>query len=155
MVGAAHCQSLVFIIVNYNCCTVCCIFQMFLCNLGTFTKSPLPMLMSLLITRFLALSVYSFGCGHFVSAVSSHNLPCCVKLACNQYESGCAVYWKFTSCTQIFGSGINLLHHIHAPGDVSQIQIHGYINSFFAFQGWQFHNQFLAASIHYACSAPY
>ncbi len=70
-------------------------------------------------------AVYSFGGGHFVLTVLSRNLPFQITLACDQYECGCALFCKFTSCPDIFGSGNDLLHHIRASGDTSQI--HGYL----------------------------
>ena len=59
-------------------------------------------------------AVYSFGGGHFVLTVLSRNLPFQITLACDQYECGCALFCKFTSCPDIFGSGNDLLHHIWA-----------------------------------------
>ena len=70
-------------------------------------------------------AVYSFGGGHFVSTVSSRNLPFQITLACDQYECGCALFPEFTTCPDILSSGNNLLHHIRASGDTSQI--HGYL----------------------------
>jgi hypothetical protein len=66
-------------------------------------------------------AVYSFGGGHFVLTVLSHNLPFQVTLACDQYECGRALFREFTSCPDIFGSGNDLLHHIRASGDTLQI----------------------------------
>jgi hypothetical protein len=37
-------------------------------------------------------AVYSFGGGHFASTILSLNLPFHVKLACDQYESGRALF---------------------------------------------------------------
>ena len=70
-------------------------------------------------------AVYSFGSGHFPSTISLQSLPFCIKLACNQYDFGRALFWEFTQCTQIFENGKDLLHHIHSSGDSSQI--HGYL----------------------------
>ena len=70
-------------------------------------------------------AVYSFGGGHFASNISSRCLPFCIKLACNQYDVGCALFREFTTCTQIFKNGRDLLHHIRSSGDCSQI--HGYL----------------------------
>ncbi len=70
-------------------------------------------------------AVYSFGGGHFAATISSHNFPFCVKIACNQYESGCALFCEFTSCTGIFNSRNKMLDYICASGDKSQI--HGYL----------------------------
>jgi hypothetical protein len=54
-------------------------------------------------------AVYSFGGGHFVSTILSHNLPFCVKIACNQYKSGRALFCEFTLCPRIFNSGNEML----------------------------------------------
>jgi hypothetical protein len=70
-------------------------------------------------------AVYSLGGGHFVLTVSSRNLLFLVTLACDQYECGHTLFRKFTSCPDIFGSGNDLLHHIWASGNTSQI--HGYL----------------------------
>jgi hypothetical protein len=70
-------------------------------------------------------AVYSSGGGHFVSTVSSRNLPFQIVLACDQYDCGCALFCKFTTCPDILSSGNDLLHHIRASGDNSQI--HGYL----------------------------
>jgi hypothetical protein len=70
-------------------------------------------------------AVYSFGGEHFVSTISSHNLPFCVKIACNQYKSGRALFPEFISCPRIFNSGNKMLDHICALGDTSQI--HSYL----------------------------
>jgi hypothetical protein len=42
-------------------------------------------------------AVYSFGGGHFASTISSQSLPFCIKLACNQYDFGCTLFWEFTT----------------------------------------------------------
>jgi hypothetical protein len=41
-------------------------------------------------------AVYSFGGGHFASTITSGNLPFCIKLACDQYESERAMFREFT-----------------------------------------------------------
>jgi hypothetical protein len=46
-------------------------------------------------------------------------------LACDQYDCGCALFCEFTTCPDILSSGNDLLHHIQASGDNSQI--HGYL----------------------------
>ncbi len=56
---------------------------------------------------------------------SSLNLPFCVKITCDQYESGHALFREFTSCNKIFISGNEMLDYICASGDTSQI--HGYL----------------------------
>ncbi len=76
--------------------------------------------------------VYSFGGGHFASTIILRNLPFCVSLACNQYESGCALFQEFTSCDAIFASGTEMLDYIHGSGDTSQI--HGYLIHSFCFK---------------------
>jgi hypothetical protein len=70
-------------------------------------------------------AVYSFGGGHFLSTISSRNLPFCVTLACDQYEFGRALFREFTNRADVFGSSSDLLHHIRSSGDSSQI--HGYL----------------------------
>ncbi len=70
-------------------------------------------------------AVYSFGGGHFPSTILSRSLPFCVKLACDQYDSGRALFREFTQCTQIFENGKDLLNHIRSSGDSSQV--HGYL----------------------------
>ena len=70
-------------------------------------------------------AVYSFGGGHFASTISTRSLPFCVKLACDQYDFGCALFREFTQCTQIFEHGKDLLNHIRSSGNCSQI--HGYL----------------------------
>ena len=70
-------------------------------------------------------AVYSFGGGHFVLTVTSQNLPFQITLACDQYDCGRALFCKFTTCPDILSSGNDLLHHIRASGDTSQI--HGYL----------------------------
>jgi hypothetical protein len=57
--------------------------------------------------------------------IASRNLPFHVKLACDQYELGCSLFCEFTNCNDIFSSGNDLLHHILASGNSSQI--HGYL----------------------------
>jgi hypothetical protein len=44
-------------------------------------------------------AVYSFDGGHFVSTISSHNLPFCLKIACNQYESSRALFLTPPPCS--------------------------------------------------------
>ena len=70
-------------------------------------------------------AVYSFGGGHFASTISSRSLPFCVKLACDQYDFGRALFREFTQCTQIFEHGKDILNHIRSSGDCSQL--HGYL----------------------------
>jgi hypothetical protein len=69
--------------------------------------------------------VYSFGSGHFASTILSQCLPFCLKLACDQYNVGRALFREFTTCTQIFNTGKDLLHHIRSSGNCSQI--HSYL----------------------------
>jgi hypothetical protein len=77
-------------------------------------------------------AVYSFGGGHFPSTISSQSLPFCIKLACDQYDFGRALFWEFTQCMQIFENGNDLLHHICSSGDSSQI--HGFLVHSLCFQ---------------------
>jgi hypothetical protein len=70
-------------------------------------------------------AVYSFGGGHFASTILSRSLPFCIKLACDQYDFGRALFREFTPRKQIFKNGKDLLNHIGSSGDCSQI--HGYL----------------------------
>jgi hypothetical protein len=70
-------------------------------------------------------AVYSFSGGHFASTILSRSLPFCVKLACNQYDFGRALFQEFTQCSQIFEHGKDMLNHIRSSGDCSQIN--GYL----------------------------
>jgi hypothetical protein len=65
-------------------------------------------------------AVYSFGGGHFAPTISTCSLPFCVKLACDQYDFGRALFREF-------------LHHICSSGDCSQI--HGYLIHSLWFRG--------------------
>jgi hypothetical protein len=60
-----------------------------------------------------------------MSSIALHNLPFCVKLACNQYKYVHALLCKLSTCTVVFSSGNELLHHIQSSGNSSQI--HGYL----------------------------
>jgi hypothetical protein len=60
--------------------------------------------------------VCSFGGGHFASMMTSCNLPFCVKLACDQYESGCALFCEFTMWNK-------MLDYISGSGDTSQVHV--------------------------------
>jgi hypothetical protein len=73
---------------------------------------------------FFNWAVYSFGGGHFVSTIQSQNLPFRIALACDQVESGRALFHEFTSCPHVFGNRKELLNHILALGDSPLI--HGY-----------------------------
>jgi hypothetical protein len=66
-------------------------------------------------------AVYSFGRGHFALTISSHNLPFCVKIACDQYKSGRALFREFTLYNRIFISGNEILDYICTAGKTSQI----------------------------------
>ncbi len=68
---------------------------------------------------------YSFGGDHFLSTISSRNLPFNVTLACDTYEFGRALFKEFSRCPNVFSSGNDLLHHIRLSGDSSQV--HGYL----------------------------
>jgi hypothetical protein len=76
------------------------------------------------IPRF-SWAVYSFSGGHFASMVTSHNLSFCVKIVCNQYESGRALFCEFMMCNRIFSNGNKTMDCIHSSGDTSQV--HGYL----------------------------
>ncbi len=74
---------------------------------------------------FFNWDVYSFGGRHFISTIWLCNLPIHITLACNQVESGRALFHEFTSCPKVFGNGKELLNYIRASGDSSQV--HGYL----------------------------
>ena len=74
---------------------------------------------------YFSWAVYSFGGGHFVSIILSQNLPFRVSLACDQYESGRALFREFTECPVILASGNDMLNHIRSCGDNSHV--HGYL----------------------------
>jgi hypothetical protein len=70
-------------------------------------------------------AMYSFGGGHFLSTISSCNLPFHVTLACDQYEYGRALFCEFATSATVLASSADLLHHICASGKTAQI--HGYL----------------------------
>jgi hypothetical protein len=70
-------------------------------------------------------AVYSFGGGHFLSTISSCNLPFHVTLACDQYEYDRTLFCEFTTSATVLASSADLLHHICASGKTAQI--HGYL----------------------------
>ncbi len=70
-------------------------------------------------------AVYSFGGGHFISTIFSCNLPFNVTLACDNYEYGRALFREFMPCPHLFSSRNEMLHHIRASGNTSQVQ--GYL----------------------------
>ena len=65
-------------------------------------------------------AVYSFGGGQIASTITSCNFPFCIKLTCDQYELGCAMFREFTLCTKIFNNGNKMLDYICGSGDNSQ-----------------------------------
>jgi len=69
----------------------------------------------------LGWAVYSFGGGHFASTITSHNLPFCIKLACDQYESGRAMFREFILRTKIFNNGNEMSDYIRGSGDNSHL----------------------------------
>jgi hypothetical protein len=79
-----------------------------------FTNHKIPSLTQQILQ--FSWAVFSFGGGHFASRISSHILPFCVKSACNQYESGCALFCEFTLCPRIFNNRNKMLDHICASG---------------------------------------
>jgi hypothetical protein len=54
-------------------------------------------------------AVYSFGGGHFLSTISSCNLPFYVTLACDQYEYGRVLFREFATSATVLGSSAELL----------------------------------------------
>jgi hypothetical protein len=70
--------------------------------------------------------IYGFNTGHSVSTISKHNIPFQTVLACNPYESNCALFREFAqSCPHILPSTASLLDHIRGSGDSGSIN--GYI----------------------------
>ena len=65
------------------------------------------------------------GLSHLSVTPIKFGEPFCIKLACDQYDFGRALFREFTQCTQIFENGKDLLNHICTYGDSSQI--HGYL----------------------------
>jgi hypothetical protein len=70
-------------------------------------------------------AVYSFGGGHFLSTISSRNLPFHVTLACDQYDYGRALFREFATNAMVLRSSAELLHHLRSSGETGQI--HGYL----------------------------
>ncbi len=69
--------------------------------------------------------MYSFGGGHFLSTISSRNLPFHVTLACDQYDYGRALFREFAMSATVLGSSAELLHRLRSSGETGQI--HGYL----------------------------
>ena len=128
-----HCQSIMSAIVHHDChglshlSNVPVRFGNFDCVMTITSHALINHKIPTYANKVLSFSwaVYSFGGGHFMSTILSHNLPFHVKLACDQYKYGQALFCKFNHCPNIFGSSSELLHHIRALGDSSQI--HGYL----------------------------
>ena len=70
-------------------------------------------------------AINSFSGGHFLSTISSRNLPFHVTLTCDQYKYGKALFCKFAMNALVLGSSAELLHHICSSGEIGQI--HGYL----------------------------
>ncbi len=128
-----HCQSIISAIVHHDChglshlSNVPIRFGNLDCVTPITSHASINHKIPTYANRVLNFSwaVYSFGGGHFMSMILSCNLPFHVKLACDQHEYGHALFCKFTHCPDIFGGSSELLHHIHALGNSSQI--HGYL----------------------------
>ncbi len=128
-----HCQSIKSAIVHHDChglshlSNIPIRFGDFDCVTPITSHASINHEIPTYANKVLSFSwaVYSFGGGHFMSTILSRNLPFHVKLACDQYKYGRALFCEFTHCPNIFGSISELLHHICASGDSSQI--HGYL----------------------------
>ena len=76
------------------------------------------------MTRF-EWGVYGFSNGHFVSSISTSNLPFAVVLAADPYLQGRSLFKEFTSCSRILPGVKELYDHIRSSG-VSSV-LHGYM----------------------------
>ena len=130
---SAYCQSLAATVVSYDADASCHLANVPV-RFGVFqsvtafdshssTNNEFPRMAHRVL--FFNWAIYSFGGGHFASSIQSRGLPFRVVLACDQYESGRALFHEFTACPNVFSNGKDLLHHIRASGDSSQI--HGYL----------------------------
>jgi hypothetical protein len=77
-------------------------------------------------------AVYLFSNGHFSSSVNTWNLPFHITLACNFYKLGGVLFQGFAMTAWLFGFGNNMLNHIRASGETSDIS--GYLINSFPFQ---------------------
>jgi hypothetical protein len=160
----SHCQSIFSAIIDNNCNGLCHLANVPV-TFGDFdsvtpdsTHESLNHEIPAYAQRVLCFgwAVYSFGGGHFLSTISSRNLPFNVTLACDTYEFGRALFKEFSRCPNVFSSGNDLLHHIRSSGDSSQV--HGYLIHSLRFkdvlktQGD--HVDLLAAPSVYHCSTP-
>jgi hypothetical protein len=131
--NAALCQAIYSSVMIDNCFRLCHVLHVSV-EFGNFKQALPPTARALHNNEFpcyaqqvlqFSWAVYSFHGGHFASTIQSQNLPFCVQLACNPYESGRSLFQEFTSCRHIFSSATNLLNHIQASGDTSVIN--GYL----------------------------
>jgi hypothetical protein len=138
--NTSHCQSLFSEMGNHNCHSLCHLAHVPVC-FGEFKHvTPLDAhepsnhetpVYAIRVLQF-NWAVYSFGGGHFASTISLHNYPFNVTLACNNYEHGCTLFHEFLPYPHLFSSGNEMLHHIRALGDISQV--HGYLIHSLGFQ---------------------
>jgi hypothetical protein len=70
-------------------------------------------------------AIHGFNSGHFQSTIIKRNLPFCIVLACDPWESNRALLHEFVRCPTILPSASALLDHIRASGD--QGIIDGYL----------------------------
>jgi hypothetical protein len=95
-----HCQSVMSVIIDYNCGDLSYLsnIPVHYGNFDTVTPTTSHALTNNKIPSYAQQvlhfnwAVYSFGGGHFMSTVSSCNLPFNVKLASNHYESRCTFF---------------------------------------------------------------
>jgi hypothetical protein len=135
-----HCQSIMSAVVHHDChglshlSNIPVRFGNFDCITPIMSHASINHKIPTYTNKVLSFSwaVYSFVGGHFMSTILSRNLPFHVKLACDQYEYGHALFREFIHCPNIFGSSGDLLHHICASGNSSQI--HGYLIHFLRFK---------------------
>ena len=142
-----HCQSLFSQVMTHNSNGIChlSVNPVTLGKFGIVTPSDGHVLTNYQfpcdaqqVLRF-SWAVYSFGGGHFASTILLRSLPFCVKLACDQYDFGHALFREFTQCTQIFDHGKDIFHHIRSSGNCSQIHSH-LIHSLWFWDSRRLHN---------------
>jgi hypothetical protein len=129
----SHCLSILSAMVNHNCHGLSHLTNVPV-RFGTF-DSVVPATSNASLNHELPANanrilnfnwaVYLFGGGHFMSTISSCNLPFRLTLACGQYEYGRSLFCEFATCATVFASSSDLLHHIRASGD--SVQIHSYL----------------------------
>jgi hypothetical protein len=69
--------------------------------------------------------IYGFNSGHFVSTIKQRNFPFSIRLACNPYARGRALFHEVAKCSTVLPSAGALLDHISASGITSPVN--GYL----------------------------